>query len=68
MKAQASAQMHASVGCEVTDQGVVESVRGDRDFSDPCFIHSGTFRVQCESIAGLQLSTAVRLRTLNGLG
>lgn len=42
-----------------------KSAIGDRDFTHPCFIHSGTSRVQYESIPGLQLSTAVRLGALN---
>lgn len=65
MEAQAGAQIHAAMDCEVAIQEVVISARNDSDIADPCCINSGTGRDQSGLVPGLQLSRAVRLGTLN---
>jgi len=62
MKAQAGAQMHAAIGCEVTEQeGVVTSARDDCGLTGPCCISSGAGKAQRALVPGVQSSTAARL-------
>lgn len=44
MEAQNGACIHAAMGCEVTNHGVVASARDGCDFADPCCINFGTGR------------------------
>lgn len=68
MEAHTGAQIHEAIHSEVTDQGVVTSARDGCDLTDPHSTNSGADRVPCGPVPGLQLSTTVRLETLNKSG